>query len=232
MPWASGACRAEDRRSSTQRRGTSTLAGKQVVVNVGTHAAIPAVPGLRASQPMTHIGALDLDRAPEHLIVLGGGYIGVEMARAYRRFGSRVTTVERGARLMAREDADVGDEMLRILRAVDIDVVLDAQTIRVEGRSGTQMRVVVRTPSGEQIVAGSDIPVAAGRSPTRPISVLNGTACNSTSAVLSRERSPADIGGQCLGNRRGRREPAVQACLRRRFPHRAQQHGGRTSQHG
>lgn len=145
--------------------GTRTLAGKQVVVNVGTHAAIPDVPGLRASEPMTHIGALDLDRAPEHLIVLGGGYIGVEMAQAYRRFGSRVTVIERGSRLMAREDADVGDEMLRMLRVEDIDVVLDAQTIRVEGHSGTQVRVVVRTPSGERTVAGSDILVAAGRAP-------------------------------------------------------------------
>jgi pyruvate/2-oxoglutarate dehydrogenase complex dihydrolipoamide dehydrogenase (E3) component len=145
--------------------GTRTLGGDQVVVNVGTHAAIPDVPGLRSANPLTHIGALDLDRAPPHLIVLGGGYIGVEMAQAYRRFGSRVTIIERGARLMAREDADVGDEMLRILGAEEIDVVLEAQTIRVEGRSGTQVRVVVRTPSGEQTVEGSDILVAAGRIP-------------------------------------------------------------------
>ncbi|WP_250517256.1 FAD-dependent oxidoreductase [Caballeronia sp. INDeC2] len=145
--------------------GTRTLGGGQVVVNVGTHAVIPDVPGLRSADPLTHIGALDLDRAPPHLIVLGGGYIGVEMAQAYRRFGSRVTIIERGVRLMAREDADVGDEMLRILRAEEIDVVLDAQTIRVEGHSGTQVRVVVRTPSGEQTVEGSDILIAAGRVP-------------------------------------------------------------------
>ncbi|MDR5755627.1 FAD-dependent oxidoreductase [Caballeronia sp. LZ035] len=145
--------------------GTRTLSGNQVVVNVGTHAAIPVVPGLQAADPLTHIGALELDRVPPHLIVLGGGYIGVEMAQAYRRFGSRVTVVERGARLMAREDADVGEEMLRILRAEDIDVILDAQTIRVEGHSGTHVRVVVRTPSGEHTVEGSDILVAAGRVP-------------------------------------------------------------------
>jgi pyruvate/2-oxoglutarate dehydrogenase complex dihydrolipoamide dehydrogenase (E3) component len=145
--------------------GTRTLSGSQVVVNVGTHAAIPDVPGLRAAEPLTHIGALDLDRAPSHLIVLGGGYIGVEMAQAYRRFGSRVTIVERGARLMAREDTDVGAEMLRILRAEEIDVVLDAQTVSVEGRSGTHVRVVLRTPSGERTLDGSDILVAAGRAP-------------------------------------------------------------------
>ncbi|MFP3552376.1 mercuric reductase [Paraburkholderia sp. SIMBA_049] len=145
--------------------GTRTLSGEQVVVNVGTHAAIPDVPGLRAAEPLTHIGALDLDYAPAHLIVLGGGYIGIEMAQAYRRFGSRVTIIERGARLMAREDADVSEEMLRILRAEGIDVVLNAETINVEGRSGTHVRVVLRTASGEQTIDGSDILIAAGRVP-------------------------------------------------------------------
>jgi pyruvate/2-oxoglutarate dehydrogenase complex dihydrolipoamide dehydrogenase (E3) component len=145
--------------------GTRTLSGNRVVVNVGTHAAIPDIAGLRTAEPLTHIGALDLDRAPTHLIVLGGGYIGVEMAQAYRRFGSRVTIIERGARLMAREDADVGDEMLRILRAEGIDVVLDARTVGVEGRSGTHVRVIVQTPSGERTLDGSDILVATGRVP-------------------------------------------------------------------
>jgi pyruvate/2-oxoglutarate dehydrogenase complex dihydrolipoamide dehydrogenase (E3) component len=114
---------------------------------------------------LTHIGALDLDRAPPHLVVLGGGYIGVEMAQAYRRFGSRVTIIERGVRLMAREDADIGDEMLSILKAEEIDVVLNAQMIQVEGHSGEQVRVVVHTPSGEQTIEGSDILVAIGRVP-------------------------------------------------------------------
>ncbi|WP_025598434.1 mercuric reductase [Burkholderia sp. WSM2230] len=154
--------------------GTRTLSGNQVVVNVGTHAAIPDVPGLAAAEPLTHIGALDLDRVPTHLIVLGGGYIGVEMAQAYRRFGSRVTIIERSTRLMAREDADVSDEMLRILRAEEIEVVLDAHVLSVEGRSGTQVRIVVRTPSGKQAVDGSDILVAAGRVPnTRDIGLAH-----------------------------------------------------------
>ncbi|NKJ47270.1 mercuric reductase [Burkholderia sp. SG-MS1] len=145
--------------------GTRTLSGNQVVLNVGTHAAIPDLPGLRASEPLTHIGALDLDYAPAHLVVLGGGYIGIEMAQAYRRFGSRVTIVERGSRLMGREDVDVSEEMYRILRAEGIEMVLGAETISVEGRSGTQVRIVVRTGSGERTIDGSDILVAAGRVP-------------------------------------------------------------------
>ncbi|CAD6545868.1 putative pyridine nucleotide-disulfide oxidoreductase RclA [Paraburkholderia kirstenboschensis] len=145
--------------------GTRTLVGDQVVVNVGTHAAIPDVPGLLAADPLTHIGALDLDYAPAHLVVLGGGYIGIEMAQAYRRFGSRVTIVERGARLMAREDVDISEEMLGILRNEGIDVVTSAETLRVEGRSGTQVRIVLRTASGERVIDASDILVAAGRVP-------------------------------------------------------------------
>jgi pyruvate/2-oxoglutarate dehydrogenase complex dihydrolipoamide dehydrogenase (E3) component len=145
--------------------GTRRLSGDQVVVNVGTHAAIPDVPGLQAAEPLTHIGALELDYAPAHLIVLGGGYIGIEMAQAYRRFGSRVTIVERGPRLMAREDSDVSEEMLRILRAEGIDVVTHAEAIRVEGRSGEHVRIALRTASGEQMIDGSDILVAAGRVP-------------------------------------------------------------------
>ena len=84
--------------------GTRTLVGAQVFLNVGTHAAIPNVPGLEAAQPMTHIEALELDVLPAHLIVIGGGYAGLELAQAYRRFGSAVTIVEVGPQLMGRED--------------------------------------------------------------------------------------------------------------------------------
>ena len=76
--------------------GTRTLVGDQVFINVGTHAAIPSVPGLEAAKPLTHIEALELDRLPAHLIVIGGGYSGLELAQAYRRFGSEVTVIEAG----------------------------------------------------------------------------------------------------------------------------------------
>ena len=95
--------------------GTRVLAGDQVFLNIGTHPAVPNVPGLEAARPLTHIEALELDHLPPHLIVLGAGYVGLELAQAYRRFGSRVTVIERGPRLMSREDPDVADEMQRIL---------------------------------------------------------------------------------------------------------------------
>jgi pyruvate/2-oxoglutarate dehydrogenase complex dihydrolipoamide dehydrogenase (E3) component len=144
---------------------TRTLSGDQIVVNVGSHAAIPDVPGLSAAQPLTHIGALDLDYTPAHLIVFGGGYTGIEMAQAYRRFGSRVTIVEHGQQLMGREDADVADEMSRVLSSEGIDLVLGAETLKVDGQSGKHVSITVRTAAGEQTIEGSDILVATGRIP-------------------------------------------------------------------
>jgi pyruvate/2-oxoglutarate dehydrogenase complex dihydrolipoamide dehydrogenase (E3) component len=145
--------------------GTRLLAGDQVFLNVGTHAAIPRVPGLEAAQPLTNIEALELDTLPPHLIVLGGGYVGLEFAQAYRRFGSRVTIIQHGPQLMDREDPDVAAEVQRILGDEGIQVLVAAETLRVDGRSGEKVSLTVRTRSGEQTIEGSDILVAAGRMP-------------------------------------------------------------------
>jgi pyruvate/2-oxoglutarate dehydrogenase complex dihydrolipoamide dehydrogenase (E3) component len=145
--------------------GTRVLAGDQVFLNLGTHAAIPNVPGLEAARPLTHIEALELDYLPSHLIVVGGGYVGLEMAQAYRRFGSRVTVIEAGPQLMSREDSDVSDEVQRILGAEGIQFLLATEILNVNGRSGEDVRLAARTPSGEQKIEGSDILVAAGRVP-------------------------------------------------------------------
>jgi pyruvate/2-oxoglutarate dehydrogenase complex dihydrolipoamide dehydrogenase (E3) component len=144
---------------------TRVLAGDQVFLNVGTHAAIPSVPGLEAARPLTNIEALELDYLPPHLIVLGGGYVGLEFAQAYRRFGSRVTVIEHGPQLMAREDPDVSNEVQRILNDEGIQVLVAAETLHVHGESGKEVSLLVRTTSGEQNIEGSDILVAAGRIP-------------------------------------------------------------------
>jgi pyruvate/2-oxoglutarate dehydrogenase complex dihydrolipoamide dehydrogenase (E3) component len=145
--------------------GTRVLKGEKVFLNVGTHAAIPNVPGLEAARPLTNIEALELDYLPSHLIVLGGGYVGLEFAQAYRRFGSRVTVIQHGPQLMDREDRDVADEVQRILSDEGIKVLVAAKTLHVRGRSGKEVSLVVRTTSGEQNIEGSDILVAAGRIP-------------------------------------------------------------------
>lgn len=145
--------------------GTRLLAGDRVFLNVGTHAAVPSVPGLDAARPLTHIEALELDYLPPHLIVIGGGYAGLELAQAYRRFGSNVTIIESGPQLMAREDIDVSQEMRRILSDEGIQVLVEAQLLQVRGRSGEKVSLIVRTASGEQTIDGSDILVAVGRIP-------------------------------------------------------------------
>ena len=145
--------------------GKRLLAGDRVFLNVGTHAAVPSVPGLDAARPLTHIEALELDYLPPHLIVIGGGYAGLELAQAYRRFGSNVTIIESGPQLMAREDIDVSQEMRRILSDEGIQVLVEAQLLQVRGRSGEKVRLIVRTASGEQTIDGSDILVAVGRIP-------------------------------------------------------------------
>jgi pyruvate/2-oxoglutarate dehydrogenase complex dihydrolipoamide dehydrogenase (E3) component len=137
----------------------------QVFLNVGSHAAMPAVPGLAEARPLTHVEALELDTVPPHLVVLGGGYVGLELAQAFRRFGSEVTVIETGPQLMSREDPDVVDTMHRILSAEGVRLLLSAETLDVSGRSGGQVTLVVRTPAGQEKVQGSDILVAAGRVP-------------------------------------------------------------------
>jgi len=145
--------------------GKRLLAADQVFLNLGTHAAIPELRGLEAASPLTHIEALELDYAPRHLITLGGGYVGVELAQAFRRFGSRVTVIEPGPRIMAREDRDVADEVQRILGEEGVQFLTSAEPLGVRGRSGEQVNVTVRTPAGEHEIEGSDILVAAGRVP-------------------------------------------------------------------
>jgi pyruvate/2-oxoglutarate dehydrogenase complex dihydrolipoamide dehydrogenase (E3) component len=145
--------------------GTRVLAGNQVFLNIGSHAAIPDIPGLADARPLTHIEALDLDYLPAHLIVLGGGYVGLEMAQAYRRFGGAVTVIETGPRLLSREDPDIAEEMQRLLEGDGVRFLVGAETLNVHGRSGEEVSVTVRMSSGEEKIEGSDILVAAGRVP-------------------------------------------------------------------
>jgi pyruvate/2-oxoglutarate dehydrogenase complex dihydrolipoamide dehydrogenase (E3) component len=145
--------------------GGRVLAGDQVFINVGTHAAIPDVPGLKAASPLTNIEALELDELPERLIVLGGGYVGLELAQAFRRFGSQVTIVEQAPQLAGHEDPDVAGEAGSFLSGEGIEIRLRTKALRVQGQSGQAVEVVLETPSGEATIEGSHILVAAGRAP-------------------------------------------------------------------
>jgi pyruvate/2-oxoglutarate dehydrogenase complex dihydrolipoamide dehydrogenase (E3) component len=145
--------------------GTRVLAADKVFLNVGTHAAVPNVPGLAEVGPLTHVEALELDYLPAHLIVVGGGYSGLELAQAYRRFGADVTVIEAGPQILAREDIDVSREMRRLLGEEGIQMLVETELVQVGGRSGDKVTLTVRTPSGEQRIDGSDLLVAVGRVP-------------------------------------------------------------------
>lgn len=144
---------------------TRVLAGDRVYLNLGTRAAIPDVPGLVQAAPLTHVEALELGYLPDHLIVLGGGYVGLELAQPMRRFGSRVTVVEQGSQIAGHEDSDVAQVVLQRFEDEGIAVLLNTRALAVEGRSGKQIRLRVETPNGTQTIEASDILVAAGRRP-------------------------------------------------------------------
>src|SRR5260370_16552077 len=112
---------------------------------------------------MTHVEALELDRLPRHLIVLGGGYVGLELSQAFRRFGSNVTVIEHGPQLASREDPDVGAALKDLFVDEGIEVLLDSKVRRVERHSGTRIRVYVNDPRGDRAIEGTDILVATGR---------------------------------------------------------------------
>lgn len=144
---------------------TRQLRGANVIVSTGTRATIGAVPGLAEARPLTHIEALELDRVPEHLLVIGGGYVGVELAQAIRRFGSKVSVIDRNKKLMPKEDEDVRDALRDLLEDEGIEVLLNAQITKVSGRSGDSVSVFVEQDGAQKVVKGSHVLVAAGRSP-------------------------------------------------------------------
>lgn len=141
--------------------GTRTVRGQTVIINTGSRARIDDTPGLADSRPLTHVEALELDELPEHLIVLGGGYVGLELAQAMRRLGSRVTVVERNGALIHREDPDVTSAIEELFRAEGIEVVTGTAVERVEGTSGES--VCLHVPRGK--IEGTHLLVAGGRTP-------------------------------------------------------------------
>ena len=187
--------------------GERVIEGTRMVLSLGTRARLPDTPGLGDASPMTHVEALDLERVPDHLVVIGGGYVGLEMAQAIRRFGSRVTVIERGAQLAGREDNDVGAALLELFRDEGIQVLLNAAVTTVQGRSGEQVRVHVDDGNVVRAIDASDLLVATGRTPnTQGIGLdLTGVALDGRGYVVVNERletTATDVWavGDCAGS--------------------------------
>jgi len=144
--------------------GTRTLAADRVIINAGTRAAIPKLPGLDTVPYLDNASIMELNAVPEHLLILGGGYIGLEFSQAFRRFGSRVTIVQSANQLLTREDVDVAEEVAKILREDGIEVLLSAKAERVTSING-RVQLDVTIDGQMRTLEGSHLLVAIGRTP-------------------------------------------------------------------
>jgi pyruvate/2-oxoglutarate dehydrogenase complex dihydrolipoamide dehydrogenase (E3) component len=145
--------------------GARYLRGRHVLIGTGTRARLDPIPGLFEAHPLTHIEALELDILPEHLVILGGGYIGLEFAQAMRRFGSKVSILERNKSLLHREDPDVVSALEALLHDEGIEIILNASVEEVAGLSGQTVTVTYQQEGTSKRIAGSHLLVAGGRTP-------------------------------------------------------------------
>jgi pyruvate/2-oxoglutarate dehydrogenase complex dihydrolipoamide dehydrogenase (E3) component len=157
-------CDPQTVRVALNAGGERELQAPTIVINAGARSSVPDLPGLADVLFLDSTSIMELDTVPEHLIVLGGGYIGLEFGQMFHRFGSRVTIVQRGERLLAREDPDIADAVAEILREDGIEVWLNSTAHRVR-RSGDDVALTIATPDGERTLAGSHLLVAVGRTP-------------------------------------------------------------------
>jgi pyruvate/2-oxoglutarate dehydrogenase complex dihydrolipoamide dehydrogenase (E3) component len=144
--------------------GSELLAAEKIFINTGGRPSTPAVEGLNSVAYLDSTSIMELDQLPEHLLVMGGGYIGLEFGQMFRRFGSQVTIVHKGDRLLAREDPDVADEIAKILQEDGITLLLNSE-VSVAELAGDAINLTARTPQGEQTLTGSHLLVAVGRTP-------------------------------------------------------------------
>jgi pyruvate/2-oxoglutarate dehydrogenase complex dihydrolipoamide dehydrogenase (E3) component len=144
--------------------GRRAIAAEKIFINTGGRPATPTISGLENVSYLDSTSIMELDELPEHLLVMGGGYIGLEFGQMFRRFGSRVTVIQRGEYLLNREDPDVADEVLKILREDRITVLLSTEVLGVQQQSDG-IRLTVWGPEGEQNLTGSHLLIAVGRTP-------------------------------------------------------------------
>src|SRR5277367_5984182 len=145
--------------------GTRTFRGKNVIINTGSRATLEPIPGLAEAKPLTHIEALELDNIPKHLLVLGGGYVGLELAQAFRRFGAEVTIFDRNSRFAHHEDEYVSQGLEEMCRDEGITVVTNAKITLVKGKSGEWIRLLGTRDGVELSLEGTHLLVAGGRTP-------------------------------------------------------------------
>jgi pyruvate/2-oxoglutarate dehydrogenase complex dihydrolipoamide dehydrogenase (E3) component len=145
--------------------GTRLLTANQVFINTGARTERPPIPGVESVPSLNSTTIMELDAVPEHLVILGGGYIAVEFGQMFRRFGSRVTIVQRGAQLLGREDEDVAQAVAQILRDEGVEIVFNAKAQAMQQGNDGRIILAVAGPEGERALSGTHVLVATGRTP-------------------------------------------------------------------
>ncbi len=140
------------------------LTAKHIFINAGARPTKPTIPGLDTVPILNSSSIMELENVPEHLLVLGGGYIGLEFAQMFRRFGSKVTVIQQSGQLLSREDTDVAEEVAKILREDSVDILLNTSILQVE-KVSDEIRLTVKTSEDERTLTGSHLLVATGRTP-------------------------------------------------------------------
>ncbi|HEX4208275.1 MAG TPA: mercuric reductase [Ktedonobacteraceae bacterium] len=144
---------------------TQQITAQTIFINTGDRPEQPVIKGIESVSVLNSTTVMELDTVPEHLLIIGGGYVGLEFGQMFRRFGSQVTIIQRGPRLLTREDEDICDEVAKILREDGVTVLTETTPQQVEQSSDGRIRLTVRTPQGEQQLTGSHLLAAAGRTP-------------------------------------------------------------------
>jgi len=144
---------------------TRQLTAETIFINAGARPSKPTLRGLDTVPILDSTSIMELDIVPQHLLVLGGGYVGLEFGQMFRRFGSQVTIIQRGPRLLAREDDDVADQVADILREDGLEILLETTPLHVEQVGDGKIQLTVKTPTGERTLTGSHLLIAAGRTP-------------------------------------------------------------------
>jgi pyruvate/2-oxoglutarate dehydrogenase complex dihydrolipoamide dehydrogenase (E3) component len=186
--------------------GRRTVGADLILINAGARPSMPQMEGIEGIPYLNSTTIMELDEVPEHLLVIGGGYIGLEFGQMFRRFGSRVTVIQRGAKLLAREDDDVADAVAEIMREDGIEVLLEASAPRATRTAGGTIELTVRSKHGERTIDGSHLLLAAGRTPNSDTLNLQaaGVEADRHGFIVPNERLETNVPGiYALGDIKG-----------------------------
>ena len=185
---------------------TVQLSADNIFINVGARPLDPPIEGLDSVPTLDSTSIMELDEVPDHLLVLGGGYVGLEFAQMFRRFGSEVTIMQRGEQLLAREDEDVAEAVAEILREDGIEVLLETEALQAGQNGDGEIQLTVQTPDGEHTLSGSHLLVAIGRPPNTDSLDLDaaGVQADKRGFVEVNERLETNVPGvYALGDAKG-----------------------------